>query len=949
MGSKAAWTFLALVATAFPAVASDFYVSPTGSASNNGSVGSPWDLQTALNQPAAVRPGDTIWLRGGTYIGAFRSNLVGAAGSPIIVRQYPGERARLDGNTSAAKSAGRVLAVYGAHTWFWGFEVTSSETNPTVEPSGPNVPEGIVIYDSHHIKLINLIVHDMVGQGIAFWSENSDSEIEGCIVYYNGLNAWDHGIYLQNQVGTKKLMNNVIFQQASHGIHGYGSTAAYLDNIHLEGNTVFNSGMLNGAGGRNILLGGGRVAANPVVKSNYTYFSGASNNSNIGYLAGTSNGQVTGNYFIAGNVALRLINYSGTFTGNFLTGETDPSNMASLHPSNTYLASRPTSGTTVFVRPNAHEAGRAHITVYNWAKTSTVSVNLAASGLANGTPFEIRDAQNFFGEPVLTATYTGNPVPLPMTGLSSAAPVRFAAPAHTSAEFGTFVLIPLGAPSLPAAPSNLNATAASSTQINLAWTDNSSNETGFEIERGTSDSGPWAPMGTVGANVTSASDPGRSPSTTTFYRVRAISGAGPSAWSNVAGATTPAGPPPPPPPPSGSGLKGEYFNNLDFTSPVLTRTDAVVDFNWGTGSPDPAMGVDTYSVRWSGRVQAPATETVTFYTVTDDGVRLRVNGQLIIDRWIDQPATEWSGAIALVGGTWYSIVLEYYENGGDASARLLWSSPSLSKQVVPSNRLSPVHAGGTSSPNLLANPGFESGSSPWSGINGGTIHLVNGPVRSGTQAVGVSASGSASPSVRQTVGAGQGKSYAASAWVKTQGLLAGAKVRVAWRNSSGSTLRTDTISTVTGTSDWTLVTRTMTAPAGTTQASFQLMVALEADGLGAAWFDDASLSESSGAVSMSADLPDPDDVDADGLLNEFEAMQGLNPQLLDGDGDSMSDDQEFTAGGWTYEETQAGESVLSAGPSEGGGGSGGCGLVGLEGAILAAAVIFGRRRRTHGA
>lgn len=449
MGMK---TILLLLAFSAPVAASDFYVSPTGAAGNNGSIGSPWDLQTALNQPAAIKPGDTVWLRGGTYSGAYRSNLAGAAGLPIIVRQYPGERAVLDGNNAAAKSSGRVLQINGSYAWFWGFEVMSSETGPPVESSGPDVPEGIVIRDSHHIKLINLIVHDLVGQGIAFWSENRDSEIEGCLVYFNGMNNWDHGIYLQNQVGVKRLTDNILFQQASHGIHGYGSTVAYLDNIQMEGNTVFNSGYLAGGSGRNILLGGGRTASNPVLKSNYTYFSGFDNNSNIGYSAGVANGEVSGNYFIAGNVALRLINYSGTFTGNVVIGEPDPSNLASIHPSNTYLASRPTTGTTVFVRPNAHEAGRAHLTVYNWAKTATVSVNLSAAGLANGTNFEIRDAQNYFGSPVFTGTYTGGAVTLPMTGLSSAKPVRFAAPAHTSAEFGAFVVIPLGAASPPPPP-----------------------------------------------------------------------------------------------------------------------------------------------------------------------------------------------------------------------------------------------------------------------------------------------------------------------------------------------------------------------------------------------------------------------------------------------------------------------------------------------------------------
>ncbi len=458
MRCKAAWMLVWILACVRAAVAGDFYVSPTGSSTNSGTLGSPWDLQTALNQPAAVKPGDTIWLRGGVYLGSFRSNLTGAAGAPIVVKAYAGERAILDGNNAAARSSGRVLSVYGAHTWFWGFEVMSSDPAPAVNASGPNNPEGITIYDSHHLKLINLIVHDLPGQGIAFWAENSDSEIEGCIIYHNGLNAWDHGIYLQNKTGIKRLTDNIIFTQASHGIHAYGSTVAYLDNIQLEGNTVFNSGYLAAASGRNILVGGGRIATNPVLKSNYTYFTNADNNSNIGYSAGASGAQVSGNYFIAGNVALRLNLLSGTFTGNFLTGDTDPVDMAARWPSNEYHAARPTSGSNVFVRPNPHEPGRAHVTIYNWGKQSSVSVNLSASGLAAGTPFEIRDVQNYFGAPVTTGTYAGNAVVIPMTGMATTAPVRFPSPAHTPLEFGVFVVIPSGAPIATPPPSGGGAT-----------------------------------------------------------------------------------------------------------------------------------------------------------------------------------------------------------------------------------------------------------------------------------------------------------------------------------------------------------------------------------------------------------------------------------------------------------------------------------------------------------
>src|SRR5450759_4848487 len=83
----------------------DFYASPagtTGTGPGTGTITNPWALQTALAQPAAVQPGDTIWLRGGTYTGNFTSYLTGSARAAIVVRQYPGERATLDGNANPA-------------------------------------------------------------------------------------------------------------------------------------------------------------------------------------------------------------------------------------------------------------------------------------------------------------------------------------------------------------------------------------------------------------------------------------------------------------------------------------------------------------------------------------------------------------------------------------------------------------------------------------------------------------------------------------------------------------------------------------------------------------------------------------------------------------------------------------------------------------------------------
>ncbi len=109
---------LLLLLSASTIFGDDFYVSPTAAANGNGSFNSPWKLQTALDHPSAVQPGDTIWLRGGIYNAPpYTSHLVGTSANPIIVRQYPGERARIDGNYNGnaahADDHGQVHLVLG--------------------------------------------------------------------------------------------------------------------------------------------------------------------------------------------------------------------------------------------------------------------------------------------------------------------------------------------------------------------------------------------------------------------------------------------------------------------------------------------------------------------------------------------------------------------------------------------------------------------------------------------------------------------------------------------------------------------------------------------------------------------------------------------------------------------------------------------------------------------
>jgi len=140
------------------------------------------------------------------------------------------------------------------------------------------------------------------------------------------------------------------------------------------------------------------------------------------------------------------------------------------------------------------------------------------------------------------------------------------------------------------------------------------------------------------------------------------------------------------------GLKGQYYYGNagnPWQTLVMERIDPTVDFSWGDGSPDPSMRSDDFTVRWTGMIEVPATDTYTFHTETDDGVRLFVNGQLVIRNWTDHSVTHNSGDIALIAGQKYEFILEWYERGGSAVCELSWSTPSLARETISSRYFSP--------------------------------------------------------------------------------------------------------------------------------------------------------------------------------------------------------------------------------------------------------------------
>jgi hypothetical protein len=320
------------------------------------------------------------------------------------------------------------------------------------------------------------------------------AELYGNIIYNNGWREIDrghgHGVYTQNEEGTKLIRDNVIFRQYGWGVHAYAEEGA-LDGLHFEGNVSFDNGAPAGARYDNILVGGRRPAGRIALISNYTYETPtedeAKPNVRLHYEAANNRDlTVKDNYFANGSPVVSVADWlSATVTGNTFYGPerllelTLPQGVAAsayAWDGNTYYgagraasfsfqgraldfagwqgatgfdrggswgaveAGRP-AGVKVFVRPNLYEAGRAHVVVYNWERREAVEADVSGV-IARGAKFEVRSAQNFFAAPVLAGTYDGKPLRLPMGAQKIAKPVGAdSAPAQTTPEFNVFVLL----------------------------------------------------------------------------------------------------------------------------------------------------------------------------------------------------------------------------------------------------------------------------------------------------------------------------------------------------------------------------------------------------------------------------------------------------------------------------------------------------------------------------
>ncbi|MEI7834457.1 MAG: PA14 domain-containing protein, partial [bacterium] len=138
----------------------------------------------------------------------------------------------------------------------------------------------------------------------------------------------------------------------------------------------------------------------------------------------------------------------------------------------------------------------------------------------------------------------------------------------------------------------------------------------------------------------------------------------------------------------GTGLKGEYYANQDLTDLRMTRVDPRLDLYFNGPVSDTVDQL--FSARWTGFVMPLYSEKYTFSVTSDDGVRLWVDGKLLVDDWTAHGPTEFTGSIDLLAGNTYDIRIEYFNSGGAGMINLAWSSLRNPRETIPTANLYPI-------------------------------------------------------------------------------------------------------------------------------------------------------------------------------------------------------------------------------------------------------------------
>lgn len=379
----------------------DWYVSPEGRPEGLGTKESPWEIGSAFGGEKPVRPGDTVWLAGGTYwhpdrtlqSSGFVVRLRGEPERPIHIRALPGERVVLDGGLSVQPPAD--------YLWVWDLEILVSENfrmsrrveEPGSHPRSYGRPwGGLNIHTGRGCKYIHLVIHDNA-QGISFWRGAIDSEVYGCIIYDNGWDAPDrghgHAIYTQNETGIKTIADCIMTGGFGQSMHAYGSPRAFVQNYLIEGNIVYDAGRF--------LVGGEGPTRGIRLIRNFLYRV----NMQVGYTAPENDDcEVRDNVIVEGRLSIVRFRRV-TEVGNVVIppGSGPPADRRFLFE----------------LRPSRYDPHRAHLVIFNWSGGDSVPIPLEGF-LRPGEGFRLKDPRDFFGKALMEGVYQNSPLAVPVPG-----------------------------------------------------------------------------------------------------------------------------------------------------------------------------------------------------------------------------------------------------------------------------------------------------------------------------------------------------------------------------------------------------------------------------------------------------------------------------------------------------------------------------------------------------
>lgn len=266
-----------------------WHIALNGTVGGDGSSGSPWDLSTGWNKATTVQPGDTVEMHAGAYgtgVESLTISLTGTPTQPIIIKPAPGELVSLNIKT---------VDFTGHDFWLYNDDHFNGELyNGLTNPDGTDLTR----FDGGDgIKVLNWVIHDGGGIGLAPQNETSLHEVNGNIVYYNGRSltlrpVFGHGIYAHGTTiaGQKrKIRGNIVFGQAGYGIHTFADTGN-LDNFEVHWNFGFLNGLPdpgngNAIAGHDMLIGGQTALTDCDIQHNATVNPNGDNTATIGYYA----------------------------------------------------------------------------------------------------------------------------------------------------------------------------------------------------------------------------------------------------------------------------------------------------------------------------------------------------------------------------------------------------------------------------------------------------------------------------------------------------------------------------------------------------------------------------------------------------------------------------------------------------------------------------------------